>query len=40
MNPEVPEADVVEQQQEVAPQEPAETPPLDEQREVPLDEDV
>ena len=40
MNPELPEADAAEQQQEVAPQEPAEIPALDEEREVPLDEDV
>lgn len=40
MNPEVPEADVVEQRQEVVPQEPVETDTPDEEREVPLDEDV
>ena len=49
MNPEAPDADVAEQQQEVVPQEPVETPvtpieadpadALDQQREVPLDDE-
>jgi hypothetical protein len=49
MNPEAPDADVAEQQRDVVPQEPVETPvtpfeadpadALDQQREVPLDDE-